>query len=158
MFYEQNWQELKTLTTTMYPFCWGSRRTPVSKLCMWANRLSVMYLSQSNKHIRSNLETSQCFGLYDVNQLVELIFTINGLFLNWLNGGLVSVLYKANDTKTYIELEVLKNSKHWYGHTWGIGQYKWTKSNHIFIFRLNSFPKQDLIIKWFLFTKKKKAK
>lgn len=73
---------------------------------------SVMCLSQSNKHIRSNLETSQYFGLYDVNQLVELIFTINGLVLNRLNGGLVSVLYKADNIKKYIELEVLKNIKH----------------------------------------------
>lgn len=71
-----------------------------------------MCLSQSNKHIWSNLETSQYFGLFDVHQLVELIFTINGLVLNGLNGGLVLVLYKANNIKKYIELEVLKNIKH----------------------------------------------
>lgn len=38
-------------------------------------------------------------------------FTTDDLFLNWLNGVLVQLLYKANDIKKYIELEVLKYIK-----------------------------------------------
>ena len=54
-------QELKILTATTFPFCWGSRRTPVGKLCM-CNRLNARCLSQGNRHIRNKLEISQYLG------------------------------------------------------------------------------------------------
>lgn len=75
-------QEFKILTVTMFLFCWGSRRILVDNLYVY-NRLSVIGLFQGNKYIRIIWKPGSILVLYDVDQLIGLVFTINDPFLNY---------------------------------------------------------------------------
>lgn len=90
MFHEQSWQ----------PQCFHS--VGVLEEPRWADSactpdwVRCVYLKATNT-LGINWKPAHILLVYDVNQLVGLIFTINGLFYNRLNGGLVQVPYKTTE-------------------------------------------------------------